>query len=139
MDSRPSIRLATRLLVPFLALVSWTGCSCSGDRPQVVRGTVSLDGAPLPYGVVQFHGPAGRLVTAVIGSDGTFTATEVPPGEVRVAVVEDIMAMPAKGADTKAGKKRAQVPTRYKDVQTSGLNYTITRATRNLDIVLTSK
>jgi hypothetical protein len=99
---------------------------------------VSLDGAPLASGVVQFHDASGRLVTAVVQSDGTFTATDLPPGEVRVAVVEDIMTMP-KGTDAKTGRKRAQVPTKYKDVQMSGLSYTITRATQNLEIVLTSK
>lgn len=137
MDNWPA-RFAALRLVSFLFLVGLTA-GCSGDRPLVIRGTVSMDGAPLPYGVVQFHGPEGRLVTAVVGSDGTFTATEVPPGSVRVAVVEDIMALPPKGTDTKAGKARAPIPKRYKDVQTSGLTYTITRTTRNLDIVLTSK
>jgi hypothetical protein len=132
-------RLAARLLISFLSVTCLiTGCSCSGDRAQVVRGTVSLDGAPLRCGVVQFHGPAGRLSTAVVQSDGTFTATDVSPGEVRVAVVEDIMAMP-KGKGDKTGAKRAQVPAKYKDAQTSGLSYTLTRTTRNLDIVLSSK
>jgi hypothetical protein len=132
MDSRSSIRPALGLRVCLLSLACLAGCSCSGDRLRVVRGTVSVDGAPLPYGVVQFHGPAGRLVAAALQSDGTFTATDLPPGEVRVAVVEDIMTTPK-------GKKRVQIPARYKDPQTSGLSYTVTRATRDLEIVLTSK
>jgi hypothetical protein len=132
MDSRSSIRPALGLRVCLLSLACLAGCSCSGDRLRVVRGTVSVDGAPLPYGVVQFHGPTGRLVTAVVQGDGTFTATDLPPGEVRVAVVEDIMTTPK-------GKQRAQIPAKYKDAQTSGLSYTITRTIRNLEIVLRSK
>jgi hypothetical protein len=129
MDRRSPIRPRGGLL----ALVCLAaGCSCSGDRRAVVRGTVSLDGVPLPYGVVQFHGSAGRVVTAALRSDGTFTATDLPPGEVRVAVVEDIMTTPK-------GKNRVQIPAKYKDARTSGLGYTVTPATRNLDIALTSK
>lgn len=132
MDSWPSIRPITRLCVCLLSLACFAaGCSCSGDRRHVIHGTVALDGSPLTSGVIQFHGAAGRIVTAVVGSDGTFTATDLPPGEMKVAVVEDIMAP--------KGRKRAQVPTKYKDVQTSGLSYTITRETWNLEIVLTSR
>ena len=126
-----------RLLTPALSLVCLaTGCSCSGERRHVIHGMVSLDGAPLSSGVVQFHGPAERVVTAVIRSDGTFTATDLLSGEVKVAIVEDIITLPKGG--TKAAK-RPQVPTKYRAAPTSGLSYTITSATRNIRITLTSR
>jgi hypothetical protein len=134
MDSQSPNRSGNRLLIPFLSLACFA-TACSGDKRQVIHGTVSLDDAPLSSGVVQFHGPAERLVTAVIQSDGTFTATDLPRGEVKVAVVEDIMALP-KGKGDKAGAKRAQVPAKYKSAPASGLSYIITPSTRNLEIKL---
>jgi hypothetical protein len=122
------------LLVLFASLALFAA-GCSGEKRQVVQGTVSLDGRPLPAGVVQFHCANERLVTAVIQGDGTFTATDLPPGEVRVAVVEDLMAMP-KGK----GPGKGQVPVKYRAAATSGLTYTITPATDSLEIkLLTSK
>jgi hypothetical protein len=132
MDKTASNRSTVRLLIPLLSLVFFVA-GCSGEKRHVVRGMVFLDGQPLTSGVVQFHGANERLATGVIQTDGTFVVTDLLPGEVRVAVVEDLMAMP-KGK----GDKRSQVPAKYRAAATSGLSYTITPATRDLEIKLLS-
>lgn len=129
-----SIRAGLLILVPCLSIAVFT--SCSGEKPSTIRGTVLLDGAPVSTGVVQFHGAGEHLVTAVIRSDGTFTATDLRAGEVKVAVVEDIMTM-SKGKSAKKGS--IKIPAKYKAVSTSGLNYNITPTTTQIRISLASK
>jgi len=123
---------------------------CSGERRQTIEGAVTLKGEPLTSGVVQFHGPGDRLVTAVIQPNGTFVATDLLSGEVKVAVVEDPsggkpvgMPLPMGKAPPKGGEplpggpapaKRTPIPTKYKDPKTSQLTYTITSDTKRIDI-----
>lgn len=95
--------LFNAIVIGFLA-----GCSGS-DRPklpettdlkskQVVAGTVTFEGAKVPYGVVGFYGPAamrdrksGKIAPLAIGMldpDGKFSA-EVPAGTTKLAIMTD--------------------------------------------------
>jgi hypothetical protein len=60
----------------------------------------------------------------MLNRDGSFTATEVTPGGVTLAVTED------PGANDLAKSKSpnfktAKIPEKYKSVQTSGLRFTV--------------
>ena len=68
----------TRLLGPALLcmIVSTAGCTGGSESADAAaRGKVSLDGKPLPGGVVLFipRGGSGQGGSALIQSDGTFT------------------------------------------------------------------
>lgn len=142
--SRPT-RLWVGLL-PFVATVAVAGCG--GVKTQTVQGTVSYQGKPLPSGVVRIHGPGDRLATAMIQPDGTFSITDVLPGDVRVSVVDDPSSssrasMPpppgapaAKAAAPAEPVKRIPIPAKYQDANTSALAYTITRDTKKLEVKL---
>jgi hypothetical protein len=78
--------------------------------------------------LVRIFGPGDHLATGPIRPDGTFTVTEVPSGEFRVAVVDGKKRMASPGGTNgpgtpPAGKKEV-IPARYKDVSTSGLVFT---------------
>jgi hypothetical protein len=92
-----------------------------------------------------FDSQGNILSTADLNADGTFTATDVSPGEVQVAVrVLPGIAIPRKkgdGADaavdeTDRSARPVRIPPRYQDPKTSGLHYTIGRGANHLEINL---
>ncbi len=70
-------------LAAALIAAAATGCSSEKKR-QVVSGTVSNGGRPLPPCFIRFHGSDGILTTTSVKPDGTFTMTDVFPGEYKV-------------------------------------------------------
>jgi hypothetical protein len=117
---------------PGLLLLALAACcltGCSGNKRYTVTGLVTLRGHPLSSGLVRVFGPGDHLWTAPLRADGTFTVTDVPPGEIRVSVVEakKRMASPGgtNGPGTAPAGKTEVIPARYKDVSTSGLVFTL--------------
>jgi hypothetical protein len=68
------------------ALIAALAAGCGGPDAAEVGGTVTVKGkAPAVPGLtVTFMGADGRPVTAAVNPDGTYRATGVPAGEVRV-------------------------------------------------------
>jgi hypothetical protein len=115
-----------------VVLVAVAGCS-SGVKKMTVHGTITYKGEPLRSGMVKFLGPGDASAGAEIQSDGTFTITDVVPGEVKVAVVDT-----PKGSKSPSGEKEktkpVSLPAKYRDPEQSGLKYTITPDTTELPI-----
>jgi hypothetical protein len=119
-----------------LAFICASGCG-DGLPPRVpVSGKVTIDGQPVTFGSIRFvPADGGRLATAQIANDGSFTLTAYKlndgcvPGTHRVAVyaVEEVN-------DTTG---RWYVPRKYSIANSSGLSYTITEPTDSLKIELT--
>lgn len=72
------------LSIGLLAAATTTGCGRRPDLPPMakVSGTVTLDGQPLPHGMVQFvpdasHGTEGPTGVGRIDEKGRFTITTV--------------------------------------------------------------
>jgi hypothetical protein len=94
------MRRLRRAAVPLLSLAAGVlilgphlGCSRPAPPgPATVRGTVTLQGRPLPGGTVVFtpdkdRGTSGKPVRGEIGPDGTFRfASPIPPGWYRVSI-----------------------------------------------------
>jgi hypothetical protein len=74
-------RLAAMCVV--LSTVAMSGC---GGGTGDVSGVVKFKGQPLEGGQISFKGGKGKLVGFDINPDGTFLATGVPTGKVKVAV-----------------------------------------------------
>jgi hypothetical protein len=135
-----------------LAAFAGQAAGCSGPQLQTVSGVVTLDGQPLPEGIVQFYGPGDRLSTARLRPDGTFVATDILPGDsIQVAVVDDperamSRLAPPKGRTAAppvvqgqpAPARSLRIPAKYKDFKTSDLSFTISPTTPRLDIRLQS-
>jgi hypothetical protein len=123
------------------------GCS-SDDKRLTVKGTVTIDGQPVTQGRVQFYGPNNQFSTAGIDPDGTFIATDVIPGDLRVAVVDpstSVKLPPPSEKDSSASKstrsapKSRTIPAKYQNADTSGLVYNITPASAQIEIKMSSK
>ncbi|HJZ56327.1 MAG TPA: hypothetical protein VKE74_15280 [Gemmataceae bacterium] len=93
---------------------------CSKPTTSTFHGAVSYRGQPLKSGVIYFLGPAPQMQMGMgtIHDDGTYTATDVPVGEVRVSF------------------NAPGVPAKYSDPNKSELVYTITPGMTSLDIAI---
>lgn len=103
-------------LVVWLALL----IGCSQPTTSTFHGKVSVHGQPLKSGVIHFLGPAPKMQMGMgtIHDDGTYVATDVPVGEVRVSF------------------QAPHVPAKYADPNKSELIYTITPGMTSLDIAI---
>ncbi len=121
-----------RLLVLAAVALVASGCFAGGVKKVTVHGTISYQGQPLRSGLLGFSGPEGAYSAGSIRPDGTFTVTDVVPGEVKVAVLEA-----PRGSKVGASNQQDPsgfLPPQYRDPETSGLRYTITPQTRELPI-----
>jgi hypothetical protein len=71
------------------------GCEGPPPPPNIVTGTVTLDGKALIWGTVEFHGPEKQVKRAQIQTDGSYSIRNPELGDIRVVVKAGI---PPKGA-----------------------------------------
>lgn len=125
-------------LLPIVLLTS--GCQNSPYVP--VQGRVTLDGEPLPRGVVQFVpvGTEGPTAAGVIGADGSYTLrTDDQLGAVvgRHRVRIDARAVPKDETDTLPA---SLIPEIYLSETTSGLEVEVVAGKGNtIDLPLKSQ
>jgi hypothetical protein len=123
------------------ALVFLSGCGGTGT----VTGKVTLDGEPLPGGIVLFHHVAGPESESApppngrISTDGTFVAANVPTGKTLVT----IMTAPKMGsvAHPDAGLEPwgpyVPIPAKYKDPDKSGFTIEVKLGKQELNLAMT--
>jgi hypothetical protein len=110
-----------RRLIPALAVALMPlTAGCSKPTPATFGGKVSYQGQPVTSGVIYFLGPAPKyqMGMGTIHDDGTYVATDVPVGEVKVSF------------------QAPKLPQKYGDPNQSGLAYTITPGMTTLDILV---
>jgi hypothetical protein len=127
-------------LAGFLSLVaivvSVPGCGTK-EAKLTIRGTVSYKGKPLSGGMLKLVGRNGASLSAApIQKDGTFIMTDVAVGEVNASILATPGTPDRSGAKTTSDHKitPADLPEKYQDPEKSGLQYTITPDTKELDI-----
>jgi hypothetical protein len=121
-----------------LAAAALAGCH-SSNKPLTITGTVTYKGQPLTSGIVRFFFGTDRQSMATIEPDGSFAATDVPPGPVKVTVEPDPQAAKHRsmgGGANEPAPKPVTIPPKYADPKTSGLEYTITAGTNKLEVKL---
>ena len=124
-----------RIRLPLFALTVAAVLGCGGSEKEkgvAVHGKVTLDGEPLPAGMVVFEVKGyPEPKTASITADGTYQIDGVPYGNAKVAVrtshMQGAAAASAKYAK-KAGKSAdkpdfVMVPKKYESTATSGLEF----------------
>lgn len=146
---RPCALLLALLICP----LTLTGCS---DKPKMakVKGTVTLDGKPLPFGTVTFEAKGlrsatGKIVNGEITEVTTYDPGDgAPVGSHRIAVTANaepgsaVQANPgdppakAPKGDYMSGK--SLIPSAYNDPATSGLTADITSGENNVELKLSS-
>jgi hypothetical protein len=113
-----------------LAVVA-LGC---GQRHGQVSGSVTVDGVPLDYGIVNFVGLDGAASAPIL--DGAYEAGGVPLGTVRIAV--RALPRPVVGAPP-AGPVRPYMPLpdRYLSPRDSGLAIEVNAGRQRHDLAVT--
>jgi hypothetical protein len=142
----------------FLCLMLLLLCApgCGGCR-GTLTGTVTYEGEPIQAGSVLLVGSDLRPVTAAIKEDGTYTFTNVPTGDVKLAVYNParrrgwaaLFQVVNEGGTAEGGKviklsgnrrkKRPVIPASYSDHELSGLRTTIERGSNEYDIEIEMK
>jgi len=122
----------TLLLVAVLA-----GCQSKDGK---VTGTVTYQGKPLQSGTVQFNGPDNKGDSAVIQSDGTYTAGKVPLGANKVTVTTNAggtgLKPPAPLPGMPPVPEAVAIPGKYGNSETSGLSLDVKAGRQTFDIPL---
>jgi hypothetical protein len=126
-------------------LVLAIGCN---DSPyeSTVSGTVSLDGAPIGPGIVQFvpvgtsHNPA----TGTIQVDGgyelrTSNKSGLQPGQYQVTVAVYDQPDVAQGERAAPGSAPLRTPEKYFSLETTDLEYTVNSGNNTINVELTSQ
>ena len=119
-----------------LALVA--GCTPSPPRGTLV-GSVQYQGTALQEGTVQMYSPSlGEGGMAAIAGDGSFTIEALPPKKYELAieppeVLNDYGGKAAPGYETKQMKN---IPAKYRQFETSGLEVTIAEGDNSIDVVM---
>jgi hypothetical protein len=126
---RGPYRVPLRLVLFVCTPSILAGCGSSNEpHLSAVKGTVTLDGKPLPRGSIAFrpdakggnnssHEPAGE-----IGSDGSYTLhTRTRPGAPLGKYVVTVQASEPADPKDPYGPEKSLVPTRYTDPDTSEL------------------
>jgi len=132
-----------------LATLTLAGC----PSKNTVSGTVSYKGKALPAGTIAFFGADNKAVSAQINKDGTYTATGVPVGSVKVTV----QVPPQQGSggppqmqggvpgqaehappvgQESGPKEVVPIPPKYASPQTSDLQFDVHRGRNTIDIEL---
>lgn len=135
-----------------LALVVLVGGALGCSRePGAVSGEVTLNGKPLPGGVISFHSEVGNheVINAPI-KNGKYTVSGVPSGNAIVTVgnLQPVPAAATKAAPVgdgpaapRAGPRRpapatGPVPARYGDPGTSGLTIVVQPGDQTFPVAL---
>jgi hypothetical protein len=81
-------RIRPLTVIPFVVALAALGCGGGNPAaPASISGSVTLNGKALPGGSVSFFTQAGSTgYTASIGSDGTYSISDVPMGDLIVCV-----------------------------------------------------
>ena len=109
----------TALKIPLLIAVMAVLGGC-GPSTSTFTGKVTYQGQPITTGVIYFLGPAPKMQMGMgtIQDNGIYIATDVPIGQVRVAL------------------QSPKIPGKFSDPNKSELVFTITAKMTSLDIAI---
>jgi hypothetical protein len=135
----------------FIFLVCVLATACTKPIPRAkVAGKVTIGGKAATAGEVKFHAGDGALVTAFIQGDGSYTAIDVPAGEVKISIHPPpnlimkgsapkgttTIGPPEDGAAPTSTLKGPGIPIKYTNVESSGLATTLIEGDNQYEIKL---
>ena len=98
-----SFRRAPVALLCAAALVLLAGCGKKKDllpnAGNVVSGKITYKDGPLPFGLIQFYAAETEQVvgSSQVNPDGSYRIDNLPPGEVRIAILTKTPSMAGRG------------------------------------------
>jgi hypothetical protein len=125
---RLSIAFLVLFAVPAIAQEKKVGKT--GD----VEGKVTFNGKPLPFGTITFHSARMGMATS-IQKDGTYRFADLPIGEYRITVEDELIGLPGE-PPPKRDPKHVAIPKKYGEIETSGLKAKVVPGKQSLNIKL---
>jgi hypothetical protein len=142
------------VLVALVGVLGASACGCGSEKPKLakVRGTVTIDGRPLPRGTIVFESKGQRAATGNVVDGEIVEVTTFKPGDGcpvgdhKVAVRATQEAASAEVSHPGEAKAlpanymggRSLIPPTYSASDTSGLTATVTGGDNALRFELTS-
>ena len=119
------------LLLPCLAAL---GCGSKLALPplQKVTGVVTLEGTPVPRGIVQFQPDAGPSANGTIGPDGSFTLMTAGESGAVIGNHKVLVEARAEPKDETDTLPAPLVPEKYFSFATSGITKEVTADAPNV-------
>jgi hypothetical protein len=122
--------------------ITWgmVGCGDNTSEPVPVAGVVTIDGAPLDGGTIQFVPKVGRPASSKVLADGSFDLASESVNTVATSgVLPGVYRVQVSSSEIIDDQTiRWKIPQRYADFRTSGLQVTISGPTDGLLIELES-
>ena len=113
------------------------GCDSARTLGRV-SGRVSLDGQPCGGLIVVFACAEQRaFITAAVGEDGRYTV-QMAEGYGLPLGTYEVSIRPAPPANWDRPPRTVQIPSRYRDAKSSGLNLTVEEGDNQFDIPMTT-
>lgn len=148
------------VLMAVVAGAASLGCGGNSAAPVRLAGKVSYNGTAVTAGTMSFHTADGTIYPGLINTDGSYTATDLPVGEVVVTIETESLNPNKKAEGTakeqKDAKRRSgmmqkapegavggptptyvKIPAKYADKKTSPLKLNLERNTKSKDFDLT--
>lgn len=129
------------LLAVCTALVA-VGCGKEEAPRAIVRGNVTLNGAPLTEGAVTFIPASGGIGRSPIAPDGSYSLIGqdkkegVAPGNYTVIVMPSMAQIKKAQVDPLVSVKTSEIPSAYNNLTTSPLKYAVEVGPNMIDLVL---
>jgi hypothetical protein len=138
---------ATKQLVSVALIVLFALCVSGCGSGAKVSGTVKYQGKPITSGFIVFMDAQGKVSQpASIQPDGSYTATDVPLGSVKVTIDNPPppgygqKLPPSDNPEEKAAQAAAAtyvpIPIKYKDPQKSGKTFEVKPGRNTCDLEL---
>ncbi|EAQ80655.1 hypothetical protein DSM3645_14955 [Blastopirellula marina DSM 3645] len=111
------------------------GCSQGQAFKSSVVGKVTLDDQPVPQGSIVLIDQAGKLATSALEPDGGYSL-RCSPGSYHIAIAPPPPPDPfaPKSSETKVNV--VKIPSKYRDVGTSGLTIDVKEGENTFDVQL---
>ena len=122
-----------------LALTALVGCGGSSNGKGTITGKVTYNHTPVGGGTLTLYSASGSPYPVGIKPDGTFDVSDVPVGQMGVAIDSGSAGVPAPAGSTglPASAPHVAIPPRYKDPRTSGFTWEIKAGQNSKDFELT--
>src|SRR5918994_535932 len=89
-------------------LIIGLGCTTGNNAaPARVSGSLAYNGQPIKAALMKFHTPEGVAYAAQVSADGTYSATDIPVGELIVTIETDSFNPANKPGDGSEADRRA--------------------------------
>jgi hypothetical protein len=143
------VKLLYRPLIIGLSVLVLAILGCSGGVGSI-SGKLTYKGQPIPNATITFFTDQGMPFPVISGSDGTYTISNIPVGEVLVSVAAPPPANTESGSREKDAAARAAapkaadtpsytLPTAYADPGSSELKIAVHSGNNLFDILLIDK